>query len=217
MPPGYKPLTVDPVPEPILTEFDDAKWRHRATIGDLTLHFLSLHPNLQNRVFHQPLSYSHAISCYEQSVKAQNKWHIHINAFWNVYTTKHHIYIYIYIYTYIWFANVKLRGDERDVWLEVLFLLDLQKDTRPKCWFQFITCLRGCSCKLTFLILETEYSVFGFNTMHVDTLAPKFIRASAGIILLCRTDNRCIYSTVNFIYMGQAKSNIWFKILIYLL
>ena len=55
---------------------------------------------------------------------------------------------------------------------------------------------------LTLLMLEMEYSGFGVNTMPVDALAPKVAIASAGIV-------------VNFIYSGQAKSKIRFKMWIY--
>ena len=36
---------------------------------------------------------------------------------------------------------------------------------------------------LTVLMLETEYSSFGVNTMPADAPAPKVTRASAGMVL----------------------------------
>ena len=33
-------------------------------------------------------------------------------------------------------------------------------------------------------MLETEYSGFGINTMPVDALAPKVVRASASMVLI---------------------------------
>ena len=56
---------------------------------------------------------------------------------------------------------------------------------------------------------------WGVNTMPADALAPKVTRASAG--WLYRTDNMCCCSRVNFIYLGQSKSKIQFKMCLYLL
>ena len=52
--------------------------------------------------------------------------------------------------------------------------------------------------------------LLGVNTMPADTLAPKVTRASAGMVLALYFCFR-----VNFVYLGQAKSKIWFEMGMY--
>ena len=66
------------------------------------------------------------------------------------------------------------------------------------CWRQHIPALKSIPCLLVHWLLKSP--------MHQQAW-----------YWLCRTDNIYCCSRVNFIYLGQAKSNIGFKMWIYLL
>ena len=71
---------------------------------------------------------------------------------------------------------------------------------------------------LTLLMLETEYS--GFWGSIPCLLMPWLLKSPGhqqAVYWLCRTDDMYCCSRVNFIYLGQAKSKIQFKMWIYLL
>ena len=60
----------------------------------------------------------------------------------------------------------------------------------------------------TLLLLETEYSGFGVNTMLSDALAPIVPRASADMDWLCGTDSMHCCSRENFMHLDQANFKI---------
>ena len=66
---------------------------------------------------------------------------------------------------------------------------------------------------LTLVILEVEY--LGVNAMFIDALVPKVARALAGMVSAA-LDMYCC-SRVNFMYLDQNESKIWFKMCIDLL
>ena len=83
---------------------------------------------------------------------------------------------------------------------------------------QFVINMFEDLSKLTLLMLETEYSGFGGSIpcLLMHWLLKSSVHQQAWY-QLCRTDNMYCCTGVNFIYLGQTKSKIGFKMWIYLL
>ena len=57
-------------------------------------------------------------------------------------------------------------------------------------------------------MLETEYSGFRGNTMPADVWAPKFTRASAGMVLVLQNKIKCIDPEFHLLESSQIQDMI---------